>query len=253
MRISIVQHNIDTGDRQATLHEVERLLVGASPSDLYVLPEMFATGFVMDAPAIAEAEGGVTLCWMKAAAKRLGGAVVGSVAVASGESYVNRLYFVKPDGHVAYYDKRHLFTYGGEPHNYVPGRSRVVVEYGGVRFLLQVCYDLRFPVWSRNTGDYDVAIYVASWPKSRIAVWDLLLKARAVENQCFVVGVNRVGDDGVSQYTGNSVITDYYGRPMAACEPGEASVATCDIDLAKLSEFRRKFPVLDDADSFTLT
>lgn len=252
MRISIVQHDIKAGDVEATLAGIECLLLSAPEADVYVLSEMFSTGFEMDASKAAEPVGGRAQQWLKDMAARKQAAIVGSVAVSDGGKCYNRLFFVTPEGDVRYYDKRHLFTYSGENNNYTAGDSRVVVEWRGVRFLLQVCYDLRFPVWSRNTGDYDVAIYVASWPVSRISVWDLLLKARALENQCYVVGVNRVGHDAVCEYSGNSVVADFYGRLVAECRKGEEEVAVCELNLEKLAEFRRKFPVLLDGDRFEI-
>lgn len=252
MKISVVQHDVLPGSPGGTLQTVERLLLAASQADVYVFPEMFATGFVTDARIVAESAGGETFCRMRELAARLDAAVAGSVAVADGGCYYNRFYFVMPDGHFYSYDKRHLFSYGGEQTNYTPGKERTVAEYKGVRFLLQVCYDLRFPVWSRNVGDYDVALYAASWPDSRIAVWDTLLQARAIENQCYVVGVNRVGGDGAGRYSGHSAVFDCYGRKIAACAPGEVCVETAEVDLAKLSAFREKFPVLADADRFKI-
>ena len=169
-----------------------------------------------------------------------------------GGRYYNRLCFVHPDGRVETYDKRHLFTYSGEHRHYTHGTRRVVVNFRGVRILLQVCYDLRFPVWSRNRGDYDVALYVASWPVGRIEAWSALLRARAIENQCYVVGVNRVGRDPVAEYSGASVVIDPYGRTVATCEDHHISAAEAVLDLERLAAFRRKFPVLEDGDAFEL-
>ena len=159
---------------------------------------------------------------------------------------------MRPDGSYDYYDKRHLFTFAGETDQYVAGDRRVVTEWRGVRFLLQVCYDLRFPVFSRNHGDYDAIIYVANWPARRRDVWQTLLKARALENQCFVVGVNIVGSDKVCEYMGDSVIINAYGQIIASCTPAKAEVAVAELDLEEQWRFRQKFPVLDDADMFTL-
>ena len=183
-------------------------------------------------------------------AQELKGAVCGSVAVEEGGQYFNRFYFVKPNGDVASYDKHHLFTYADEHRRYTPGDERVVVEFRGVRFLLQVCYDLRFPVFSRNNEKipYDCAIYVASWPTSRQAVWDTLLHARAIENQCYVAGVNRVGQDESGRYCGGTLLVDPYGNTAAACPLDEDCAITVELDLQHLRDFRRKFPVLKDAD-----
>lgn len=231
---------------------IDEIIAHTESSDLYVLPEMFATGFCMDALAIAEQPEGAIFRWMQHTAHNRTAAIAGSVAVTADGKCYNRLYFVRPDGTYEYYDKRHLFTYSGENRHYAPGMRRVVTEFRGVRILLQVCYDLRFPVWSRNRRDYDMAIYVASWPDSRIAVWDLLLKARALENQCYVVGVNRVGSDPLCHYPGNSVVIDPYGRIAAACTPDTTATITFEPDMEKLATFRAKFPVLSDADSFIL-
>ena len=191
------------------------------------------------------------LNWMQQQASRLDAAIAGSIAIRDEQQQPrNRLFFVRPDGSYDYYDKHHLFGYAGEKDVYVAGDRRVVVEWRGVRFLLQVCYDLRFPVFSRNNEKipYDCAIYVASWPTSRLAVWDTLLHARAIENQCYVAGVNRIGEDQSGRYSGGTLLVDHYGNTQAACPLDEDSAITIELDLQKLREFRRKFPVLKDAD-----
>ena len=165
----------------------------AQGTDLFVLPEMFSTGFCTSPEGIAESSDSATLQWMKQKAAEHNCAIAGSVSVEENGKFYNRFYFVHPDGNVQWYNKKHLFTYGGEDKHYTAGQERVVVNFRGVRFLLEVCYDLRFPVWSRNRGDYDAAIYVASWPSPRVEAWKALLRARAIENQCYVLGVNRVG------------------------------------------------------------
>lgn len=249
MTISLLQPDIVWGNPAANQQKLEAWLRELDKSDLYVLPEMFSTGFAAEPQGVAEADDS-TLAWMQRMAQELNAAICGSVATEEGGSYFNRCYFVKPNGHVAAYDKRHLFTYGDEHRHYVPGDARKVVEFRGVRFLLQVCYDLRFPVFSRNNEKipYDCAIYVASWPTSRLAVWNTLLHARAIENQCYVAGVNRTGDDDTCHYSGGTQFIDPFGNTAAACPLGEESVITVELDQAKLREFRRKFPVLKDAD-----
>ncbi len=216
-------------------------------ADLYVLPEMFSTGFCTNPVDIAESKG-YSLKWMKKTAAAMNAAIAGSVAIKEKGRYYNRFYFVKPDGAVTWYDKKHLFTYGGEHLHFTPGEKRVIVEWRGVRILLEVCYDLRFPVWSRNRGDYDMILYVASWPTPRVEAWSALLVARAIENQCYVAGVNRVGVDPSCEYCGGSVIIDPYGHTMAACPRGVESEAEAVIDIDLLIDFKRKFPVLRDAD-----
>lgn len=230
------------------VRKANAMIDDAPKADLYVLPEMFSTGFITYPEGIAEEEGNDTLSWMKRKAEEKDAAIAGSVAISSGGKYYNRLYFVKPDGSVAFYDKRHLFSYAGENEHYTCGDERVVVEWRGVRIMLQVCYDLRFPVFSRNHGDYDMVVYVAAWPTSRIHVWDTLLKARAMENQCYVAGVNRIGSDPNCDYCGHSVIISPYGKEIATCEELTECSAQADIDMERLEAFRKKFPVLDDAD-----
>ena len=249
MKLSLFQPDIVWGNPQANQEALARMMREAAPSDLYVLPEMFSTGFAVEPADIAEADGS-SLAWMKQMTAELKGAVCGSVATEEVGSYYNRFYFVKPNGEVVTYDKRHLFTYGNEHRHYQRGNQRTVVEFRGCRFLLQVCYDLRFPVFSRNNEKvpYDCALYVASWPSSRLPVWDTLLHARAIENQCYVVGVNRIGADIACQYSGGTMLVDAYGRTVAACPLSEPSVITVELDLQKLRDFRSKFPVLKDAD-----
>lgn len=253
MKISLLQTDIAWGNPSANQIMAEELLCRTAKSDVYVLPEMFSTGFATEPEGIAE-EKDCSLTWMKKMARTLDAAICGSVATKDTSSatnaYRNRFYFVKPDGEYCYYDKRHLFSYGGENLHYTCGNSRVTTEFRGVRFLLQVCYDLRFPIFSRNTDNepYDVALYVASWPTSRIKVWDTLLHARAIENQCYVAGVNRIGTDTQCQYSGGTIFIDAYGRTIAKCPDDEVSSITTDIDIEALHAFRKKFPVLADAD-----
>ena len=185
---------------------------------------------------------------MRDKAAQIDAAIAGSVAVMENGRYYNRFYFVKPDGSVTSYDKKHLFAFGGEHERFTAGTERVVVEFRGVRILLEICYDLRFPVWSRNQGDYDMILYVASWPAVRVSAWKSLLVARAIENQCYVAGVNRVGSDPSNEYDGGSMVIDPYGRIISSCQDGFESLASALIDMDSLEAFRKKFPVLNDAD-----
>lgn len=230
------------------VRKANAMIDDAPKADLYVLPEMFSTGFAPCPEGIAEEEGCDTLSWMKRKAAEKDAAIAGSVAISCDGKHYNRLYFVKPDGSIAFYDKRHLFSYAGEDKHYTSGAERVVVEWRGVRIMLQVCYDLRFPVFSRNHGDYDMVVYVAAWPTSRIHVWDTLLRARALENQCYVAGVNRIGSDPNCDYCGHSIIISPYGKEIAACKGQTECAAHAEIDMEQLEAFRKKFPVLDDAD-----
>lgn len=240
--------DIAWGNCQGNVRRADAMIDNAPEADLYILPEMFSTGFAADPEGMAESENGKTVEWMRRKAVAKDAAIAGSLAIRSGGRYFNRLYFVKPDGEVTTYDKRHLFSYAGENLHYTRGEERVIVEWRSVRIMLQVCYDLRFPVFSRNHGDYDMIIYVASWPTSRIKVWDTLLHARALENQCYVAGVNRVGHDPNCAYCGNSLIISPYGEDLAVCGSGEESAKMAEIEMEMLRSFRKKFPVIDDAD-----
>ena len=251
MKVAIIQNPIRTKQLEWTLQFANDLLNRQPGADLYVLPEMFATGFMVEG---AMEHGTQILHWMQQQASRLDAAIAGSIAIKDNEgSPRNRLFFVRPDGSYDYYDKHHLFGYAGEKNAYVAGIQRVIVEWRGVRFLLQVCYDLRFPVFSRNRGDYDAIIYVANWPSSRGEVWHTLLRARALENQCFVVGANISGDDtGICCHTGDSAIINAYGHTLAECPPGRSESAAAEFDMDALQRFRKKFPVLVDSDEFQI-
>ena len=268
LKVAIVQHDIKWANPAENLSRLSLLLDSQSGADLYVLSETFATGFLASNDDNSDIAGSERiLAWLLSQAREKDAAFAASIAVKDSDGTLsgpgnepvlrNRLFFVRPDGTYDYYDKRHLFGYAGETDAYVPGNRRVVVEWRGVRFLLQICYDLRFPVWSRNrrriqpqNAEYDAAIYVANWPSSRIDVWLSLLKARALENQCFVIGVNRVGTDPACQYCGASVVIDAYGKTIAACTDHEEGVAVAALDMERLQRFRDKFPVLQDADEF---
>ena len=255
MKLTLIQADQVWKDPAANRSRVERLVMSQDETDLIVLPEMFATGFVTEPEGVAESDDSESLGLMKKLAAARNCAVAGSLAIretATG-AYRNRFYFVKPDGSVQYYDKHHLFTHSGEHLRYSPGKERVIVEYKGVRILLQVCYDLRFPVFARNKAvgegaDYDLILYVASWPVQRIEAWDTLLRARAIENQCYVAGVNRVGEDPGNKYCGHSTFIDPYGKTLSICKENEVDSVTCEIDPTLLVSFRKAFPVLQDAD-----
>jgi predicted amidohydrolase len=252
MRLLLLQTDITWGDREANLGRAARMIASSPCADLVVLPEMFTTGFAMEPNGIAESDG-ETLCWMQATATRTGAAIVGSVAIEQSGRFYNRLFFVRPDGSYEWYDKRHLFSYAGEDREYTSGVERVVVEWTGFRILLQVCYDLRFPVFSRWQGDYDMIIYVANWPAVRIDVWDTLTRARAIENACYVAAVNRVGQDPYHKsYPGETRLVDYKGHPVASARTDTAEAIFVEIEKPVLDAFRHKFPVLGDADSFEI-
>lgn len=251
MKVAIVQHDIVWAQPEENLRQLSLLLDQQSGADLYVLAETFSSGFL--------AKGGVcqdytaSLTWLQQQAREKDAAFVTSIALHDENGLLrNRLYFIRPDGAYIHYDKRHLFGYAGETDAYTAGQERVITEWRGIRFLLQVCYDLRFPVFSRNRQDYDAVIYVANWPSSRIDVWQTLLKARALENQCFVIGVNRIGKDPACTYSGGSAIIDAYGKAIVHCTNDEECVAMGELNMEQLQQFKEKFPVLQDADEFTL-
>ena len=248
MKITILQRIIEWANPAVNVRRADEAIDCNPGADIYVLPEMFSTGFCTNPEGIAENDNSETLQWMKRKAAAIDAAIAGSVAICKDGKYFNRFYFVKPNGEVTHYDKKHLFTYGGEHKRFTAGDKRVVVEFRGVRILLEICYDLRFPIWSRNHGDYDMILYVASWPTPRVAAWSALLVAHAIENQCYVAGVNRVGTDPACQYCGGSVVIDPYGKTIASCADNQECEANAEIDIEALEAFRQKFPVLNDAD-----
>lgn len=248
MKISIIQQDIVWAEVEKNIRKADSIINSLPEADIYILPEMFSTGFCTVPDGIAEEAEGQTLQWMKAKSSKMNAAIAGSLAVKEKGQYYNRFYFVHPDGTVNQYDKKHLFTYGGEHEHFTAGNERVVVNFRGVRILLEICYDLRFPIWSRNHGDYDMILYVASWPSVRMGAWKSLLVARAIENQCYVAGVNRVGKDPSNEYAGGSMVIDPYGKIIAECEDGVEISASAEIDMDMLEAFRAKFPVLNDSD-----
>ena len=220
--------------------------------DLIVLPEMFSSGFTMNPKAVAETMEGETVAWLQHLAKAKNCAITGSLVIEEKGKFYNRLVFVFPNGDIQHYDKRHLFTLAGEDKVYTAGKQKLIVEYKGFRICPLICYDLRFPVFSRNVEDYDVLLYVANWPKIRTNAWDILLKARAVENMSYAIGVNRIGtDNNKHEYIGHSQAVDFFGNYIL--EPQETdSVFIIDLDKEKLLETREKLAFLDDKDNFQL-
>lgn len=257
LNVSLIQPDLVWLDPQANLEHLSTLLYKhISHTDLIVLPEMFTSGFTQHPEPLLGNQDTVT--WMKAQAKRYNAAVTGSIACELADTetsncYVNRMLFVTPDGEISVYDKRHLFTMGGEHERYRAGSERCVVHYRGWRILLTVCYDLRFPVFCRNRNDYDAMLCVANWPESRQHPWRTLLQARAIENQSYVIGVNRVGIDGNGLfYNGDSMGVDFLGQAMADGGRGGEQVLSVTLDKESLIAARQSFPVLADADSFKL-
>ena len=224
----------------------------AAGSDLLVLPETFATGFTMEAAQVAESIDGPTVTWLREQATAHDTDICGSIIVADEGRHYNRLIWATADGGLRTYDKRHLFRMAGEHDRYSPGQERIIVRLGEWRICPMICYDLRFPVWSRNRNDYDLLLYVANWPASRISAWETLLPARAVENLCYVAGVNRTGADGNGvENGGRSMICDYLGNRVAEAQQDPATLRET-LSLEKLQRYREKFPAWKDADSFEL-
>ena len=248
LKITGLNFDICWKDKEQNFQIIEQQFNSIS-ADILVLPEMFSTGFCMDADEIAD-RNGETLTWMKSFAAKSNSVVCGSASVFDNGSFVNRFYFVKPDGSYQFYDKRHLFTYSGENHSYSKGKERVIVEYKGWRILLQVCYDLRFPVFSRNNDDYDAVIYVANWPETRIDAWATLLKARAIENQSYVFGLNRIGTDGNNlNYPQSSYCFFADGSIISETENHFVSA---EFNAEALKKYRERFQFLGDRDSFEI-
>ncbi len=252
LNVTLVQRELAWESPADNRAGIEAALSEAAPdTDLVVLPEMFTTGFSMNALANAEQAGGTTQQWMQGLAQTLDCAVTGSIAVAAGDTVFNRMLFVTPTSSASY-DKRHLFRMAGEHKRYGAGDARVVVPWRGWRILLQVCYDLRFPVFSRNRDDYDLALYVANWPDSRRQHWRALLVARAIENQACVVGVNRVGADANGlDYAGDSLAVAADGALLADLED-RRELRTVSLSGTQLVNYRERFPFAADADPFTL-
>ena len=248
MKITGVNLDIQWKDKSANFLNVEHILKDES-ADIFLLPEMFSTGFCMEAVEIAD-RNEETLSWMKSFAKTKNAAICGSVSVEEHGNFYNRMYFVHPNGEVQHYNKRHLFTYSGEDKVYTAGNERVIINYKGFRILLQVCFDLRFPVFSRNKNDYDAILYVANWPESRVEAWEHLLKARAIENLAYVFGLNRIGTDGNNLNYKESSHCFFADGSEISEKVG--SLVKADLDLEKVQNFRERFPFLDDGNDFEL-
>lgn len=253
MKIALIQSDLYWEDALKNRNNFESKLNQIdSEVDLIVLPEMFSTGFTMNALAMAEAMDGETILWMKSVAKQRNCAVTGSLIITENNQYYNRMLFVFPSGEIQYYDKRHLFTLAGEDRTYTNGAEKVIVDYLGWKICLQVCYDLRFPVFARNIENYDLLLYVANWPKVRTNAWDILLKARAVENLSYVVGVNRIGLDAHNyEHIGHSQVVDFLGNYIL--EPQETEgVFIVELDKNVMLETRKKLDFLSDKDVFQI-
>ncbi|WET47882.1 nitrilase-related carbon-nitrogen hydrolase [Chryseobacterium indologenes] len=218
-------------------------------ADLFLLPEMFSTGFCMDAAEVSD-RNEESLEFLKKISKEKNAAFCGSAPVEQNESFYNRMYFVQPNGEITFYDKRHLFSFSGEDKVYTQGKKRVIIEYKGIRFLLQVCYDLRFPVFARNNDDYDAILYVANWPDKRVGAWEHLLKARAIENLSFVFGLNRIGTDGNNLFYQES--SHCFFADGRALSDKNGNIVSAELDINELKDFRSHFQFLNDRDHFSM-
>jgi predicted amidohydrolase len=264
MKVTLIQTELFWEDRKKNLAHFDKLINSLKEkTDLIVLPEMFPTGFTMSPETQAEPWNGEALGWLKQKAKEKQCVITGSVAVEDGGKYYNRLFWVEANGDFKTYDKRHLFRMAKEEQHYAPGDKKLITTIDGWKICPLVCYDLRFPVWSRNRfkktsdtsceAEYDVLIYVANWPEVRNYPWKQLLVARAIENQCYVVGLNRIGKDGNGYaHSGDSVVINPRGEIISKTKANEESIETVELDRNYLEEYRKVFPVGLDIDDFEL-
>ncbi len=251
LKITIVQPDIIWEDVNANLEKYNYMISGIKETDLIVLPEMFSTGFSMHPEKLKESMNGPTVEWMKKTALEKDTSIVGSLIIEENGAIYNRALWAFPDGQINSYDKHHLYTMGQETEHYSAGNSKTIVEYKGWKFCPLICYDLRFPVWARNTENYDVLIYMANWPSPRHHVWKNLLAARAIENQSYCIGCNRTGSDGSGlNYLGNSAVVSPKGFAQFMDE--SEGVRSFEISYDELHQFRKVFPLLNDRDQFKI-
>ena len=254
LKVALVQSNLSWENPIENTNNLSRMIDRVSgPVDVFILPEMFSTAFTMNAKAVAEPMTGKTVNWMVQKAQEKQAAIMGSLVIKENNRYYNRLLFVFPDGQIASYDKRHTFSLAGEDKIYTSGTQKRIVEYKGWRLCLMICYDLRFPVWARNTEAYDALIYVANWPKVRIAAWDALLKARAIENMAYCIGVNRVGQDAHGhEYNGHSMAFDVLGNRIDTITEGAETVEVVTLLKDHINQYRKTLNFLKDRDHFEI-
>ena len=253
MKVALIQSSLSWENPTDNRNYFEKKINAITKKvDLIVLPEMFTTGFTMNPSAVAETMQGETIMLFQSLAKAKNCAITGSLIITENGNFYNRLVFVFPSGEIQFYDKKHLFTLAGEDKVYTSGNQKRIVDYLGWKICPLVCYDLRFPVFARNTEEYDLLIYVANWPKVRINAWDILLKARAVENICYTIGVNRIGfDNNNFEYIGHSQVVDFLGNYTLEPQETEA-VFIVELNKEKLLETRLKLGFLNDKDAFEL-
>ena len=254
MKVALIQSLLVWENPQANRNNFEEKINAISEKvDLIVLPEMFTSGFTMNPKDVCEAMDGETVLWLKLIAKAKNSAITGSLIIKENNNYYNRLVFVFPSGEIQFYDKRHLFTLAGEEKAYTAGKEKLIIDYLGFKICPLICYDLRFPVFSRNSEEYDVLLFVSNWPKPRINAWDALLKARAIENMSYTIGVNRVGiDNNKLEYNGHSQIIDFSGNYLLEPQKNDGVYYT-KLHKNNLLDFREKFGFLNDRDAFTVS
>ncbi len=254
LKLTLIQTKLSWENPEANrTHFTEKIKAIAEDTDLILLPEMFPTGFSMNPQNLAESTNGLSLQWMQQMAEEKKSAISGSVIVQDKGAYYNRLYFVFPNGDFKTYDKRHLFSFAGEDKSYSAGDKKLVVNYKGWKICPLICYDLRFPVWARNTEDYDLLFYIANWPDKRILQWDSLLQSRSIENLCYTAGLNRIGsDDNHNNYNGHSAVYAPLGQKIATQNWEGEFIETLVLDRKKLTETRKEFPFLNDRDRFQI-
>ncbi len=254
LKVTIIQADLAWENKEENINKFSSFISEIKEeTDLIILPEMFSTGFTMKAEKLAEDFKGKTVQWMKDIAKDKNAVLIGSIIIKVRELYYNRLVIMHSNGNIEYYDKRHLFRMGNEHYVYTQGKKKHISDVDGWKIRPLICYDIRFPVWSRNENDYDVLIYIANWPENRRDAWLTLLMARAIENQCYVIGVNRVGQDGNAiSYSGDSVVINPKGKIISKTKAYKESVETLNLSISELTEFRQKFPVDIDADKFNI-
>ncbi|MET2986237.1 amidohydrolase [Aureibaculum conchae] len=254
LKIAIIQTDLVWENPEENRRNFSKKIENISADvDLIILPEMFTTGFTMQPKNVAEKMDGTSIYWLKELAAKKKTAIAGSLVIEENDNYYNRFVFIFPNGKIENYDKRHTFTLAGENKLYTSGTKKVIVNFKGWKICPMVCYDLRFPVWSRNTEDYDFLIYVANWPKLRIEAWHTLLKARAIENMSYCVGVNRIGSDKNGyEFTGNSIAFDGLGRQISDIQPYQDATEIITLSKENLKKIREKFKFLEDRDNFTL-
>ena len=254
LNVALIQTHLFWEDPEKNRTHIEnKINMITDDVDLIILPEMFTSGFTMNAPKVAETMDGKTINWLKTIAKSKDLAIMGSLVISENDNYFNRFVCITPNGLLAQYDKRHTFTLAGEHKVYKAGTEKVVFNYLGWRICPLICYDPRFPVWARNVEDYDLLIYVANWPKPRINAWDALLKARAIENMCYCIGINRVGLDGLNyEYPGHSGAYDVLGYKLDQIKTDNEQVEIVTLEKSPIEKYRSKLNFLNDRDGFNL-